>query len=301
MRHASLPQSVKQQLAFVRALVLEEFDEAMRGKQAAHRKAGRILKLIAYGLSDSNHEAQHDGIDLLVVVNHRELADRDLHWRFAIARIRREREIGSLRLDVRLDIHCLQDVNRALTAGVPFFTSIASRGLLLYELDRTPLATPRNLPTEERCWRGRAEFERWYPRAEDFLSGAGFYREQGNMRMAALLLHQACEHLYQCLTWTLKLHGRRTHSLDELRGLAEAEHERLRTIWPRTNRFERRCFAQIRRAYVEARYEASFPMTPREIGWAMERTIMLMRRVGSLCREYLSALQSSSIANYLHV
>ncbi len=47
------------------------------------------------------------------------------------------------------------------------------------------------------------------------------------MRMAALLLHQACEHLYQCLTWTLKLHGRRTHSLDELRGLAEAEHEKL--------------------------------------------------------------------------
>jgi hypothetical protein len=37
--------------------------------------------------------------------------------------------------------------------------------------------------------------------------GAGFYREHGNNSMAALLLHQACEHLYQCVLWSLTLHG----------------------------------------------------------------------------------------------
>lgn len=115
------------------------------------------------------------------------------------------------------------------------------------------------------------------------------------MRMAALLLHQACEHLYQCVSWTLTLHGRRTHNLDELRAFAESRSERLKTVWPRSSRFERRCFAQLRRAYVDARYEASFPIAEREIAWAAERVSMLFRRVGNLCREHLAALRSSFV------
>ena len=286
-----LPEAHQQELERVKAILLEEFDEAIRGKQAAHRKAGRILKVIAH-----NHEVQTgDGLDILVIVNHRELADKERHWRAALARLRKDRAIGTIHSDIRLDVYCLQDVNRALAAGEPFFTSIARGGILLYEIDRTPLATPRNLPASERYWRGQDEFERWYPRAEDFLSGASFYRDQANMRMAAFLLHQACEHLYQCVCWTLTLHGRRTHDLDELRAFAEGQCETLRSIWPRTCRFERRCFAQIRRAYVDARYEVAFPASEREIEWIMERLTMLYRRVGSLCRAHLSALRASSV------
>jgi HEPN domain-containing protein len=54
--------------------------------------------------------------------------------------------------------------------------------------------------------------------------------------MAALLLHQACEHLYQCVLWSLTLHGPRTHALDELRESAEALDIRLREAWPRETR-----------------------------------------------------------------
>ena len=295
-----LRDEISRELLTLRSALLEEFEEAMRGKQASHRKAGRILKLIVHAprsTAEGDGFAASESIDVLVIVNHRELADKDQHWRHALARLRRDRERGVLPREIRLDVHCLQDVNRALVSGLPYLASIVRRGIVLYELDRTPLATPRNLPSDERCWRGRAEFERWYPRAEDFLSGASFYRDEGNMRMAALLLHQACEHLYQCVFWTVMLHGRRTHSLDELRGLAEGLDERLRSVWPRTSRFERRCFAQVRRAYVEARYEPSFPITAREIGWMMERVAMLYRRVGNFCRGHLSGLQASSVVS----
>ena len=286
-----LSEDAQDELKHITAILLEEFDEAIRGKQASHRKAGRILKLIALNLRDAKAP---DGVDIFVIVNHAELADKDRHWRATVARLRRDREVGIIRQEVRLDIYCLQDVNRALIAGEPYFTSVSHHGTLLYEFDRTPLAMARTLRASDRYWRGQSEFERWYPRAEDFLSGAIFYRDQDNMRMAALLLHQACEHLYQCVSWTLTLHGRRTHNLDELRAFAEGQCETLRRIWPRVSRFERRCFAQIRRAYVDARYEAAFPVSTREIEWTLERATMLYRQVGRLCREHLSNLKSSA-------
>lgn len=296
-----LPEAHQHELERIKAVLLEEFDEAMRGKQALHRKAGRILKLIAHGLAPSPDQMNCDSVTILAVVNHRELADTDRHWRFALARLRQERELGKIRAVVQLDVYCLQDINRSLAAGVPYFTAVTQRGLLLYALDRTPLATPRNLPASERFWRGQDEFERWYPRAEDFLSGAGFYRDQNNLRMAAFLLHQTCEHLYQCVSWTLTLHGRRTHDLEELRAFAEEKREGLRGIWPRADRFERRCFALIRRAYVEARYEATFAVSANEIAWATERAAMLFRCVGSLCRDYLCTLRSSSVEEHYPV
>lgn len=286
-----LPEIEREALQRIVKVLLEEFDEAIRGKQATHRKAARVLKLIAHGPATPPAE---DGIDILVIVNHRELADKERHWKAALARLLKDREVGAIDRSVRLDVHCLQDANRAMASGEPFFTSIIRCGILLYEMDRRPLATPRDLSASERHWRGQAEFERWYPRAEDFLSGATFYRDQGNMRMAALLLHQACEHLYQCVSWTLTLHGRRTHNLDELRAFAESASERLKAIWPRTSRFEKRCFAQLRRAYVDARYAAAFPVANREIDWAAERVSILFRRVGNLCRGHLSVLQASA-------
>lgn len=294
-----LSRTLQDELASITSIILGEFDEAIRGKQASHRKAGRILKLIAHDHALlAQCEPDRGGVDILAIVNHPELADKDRYWRLVSARLHKERQVGTISRDVRLDVHSLQNVNRSLAAGESFFSSIVRRGLVLYELDRTPLATPRNLPTSDRYWRGQDEFERWYPRAEDFLSGAAFYRDQDNMRMAALLLHQACEHLYQCISWTLTLHGRRTHNLDELRAFAEGQCETLRSIWPRTCRFERRCFAQIRRAYVDARYEAAFPVSAREIEWILERLAMLYRRVGSLCRAHLSALRASSVDEF---
>jgi HEPN domain-containing protein len=284
-----LPRPIRQELRHVCAIVMEEFGEAMRGKQAPHRKAGRILKVILHG--SFAHPNWHclpscDGIDLLAIVNHDELAD-GRHWRFALVRLRGAWETGEIAHPVRLAVHGLSDINRVLADGLPFFTTIIRDGIVLHELDRTPLATPRRLSPPERCERGRVEFNRWYPKAGDFLLGADFYQEQGNAPMAAALLHQACEHLYQCVTWTLTLHGRRTHALDELRGLAETQDPRLCTIWPRTDRFERRCFARIRRAYVEARYAPSFTIRTDELAWAMERTVLLHGQVGQLCRERL--------------
>jgi hypothetical protein len=285
-----LPWPMRLELRRVRAIIFEEFAEAIRGKQAVHRKAGRILKLILHGtfaLPDWNRTTSLDGIDLLAIVNHEELTDIDRHWRFTLDRLQRAWETGDIAHPVRLAVHSLAEVNGKLCEGVPFYAAIATDGVALYEMTCTPLASPRRLPPHMMRDRVQAEFDRWFPKARDFLAGAGFYHDRGNPAMAALLLHQASEHLYQCVNWTLTLHGRRTHALDELRALAEQQDARLRAAWPRETRFERRCFTRIRRAYVEARYAVSFHIAEDELAWAMDRTAILLRLVERTCRDRL--------------
>lgn len=294
-----LPMSIQAELARASEILFAEFAEALGGKQAPHRKAGRILKIVLFGgFAREDWRARDTGdgataFDLLVIVNHDELT-RPRIWRFAIDRLHRAWIAGTLLRSVRLTVHSLSEVNGALADGVPWFLRIADSGITLHQISRRSLATPRRLPPAEHHARAQAEFERWFPNADTFIMGAGFYRRRGSYPMAAVLLHQACEHLYQCVLWTLTLHGRRSHALDELRALAEQQDTRLAEAWPRTTRFERRAFSRIRRAYVEARYTSHYRIDLDELVWAKERTHHLRRLVDNVCREHLEHLATTA-------
>jgi HEPN domain-containing protein len=290
-----LPIPIQAELARASEILFGEFAEALRGKQAPHRKAGRILKIILFGTFAREDWRAHDagedtaGFDLLVIVNHDDLADSGI-WRFATDRLHRAWTAGRLLRPVRLTVHSLAEVNAALADGVPWFVRIADSGIAIHQISRRPLATPRRLPPVEHHARAQAEFERWFPNADTFIMGAAFYRRRGSYPMAAVLLHQACEHLYQCVLWTLTLRGRRTHALDELRALAEQQDACLADAWPRATRFERRAFSRVRRAYVEARYTNHYRIELEELAWAKERTRHLRRLVAAVCREHLDTL-----------
>jgi len=233
--------------------------------------------------ADRAHAAPGAAFHLLAIVNHPRLARSERDWRLVRDRLRRAWEFGGIGHPVRLSVESLERVNDALVEGVPHFISIANAGIALYQMEGLRLAKPCNLPASERRMRGLAEYACWYERASDFLIGAAFCRDRGNPPMAALLLHQACEHLYQCLLRSLTLHGPRTHALDELRQAAEAVAPCLRSVWPRTSRFERRAFGCIRRAYVEVRYGHGYRISSEELAWAMERVAMLQRLVRDVC------------------
>jgi hypothetical protein len=292
-----LPEAMRRELDHVARVLFEEFAEAMRGKQAQHRKMGRILKLILFGAfarPDWREGRSGDGLaafDILVIVNHDELADVREHWRFAIDRLYREWKAGRVLRPVRLTVHSLAQVNSTLVNGVPFFISIAETGIALYQMDDRPLATPRHLQAGERQARAARAFRTYFPKASDFLAGALFFRDRGNRGMAALLLHQACEHFYHSVLWTFTLHDRRTHALHELRDLAEQQDARLAEAWPRAMRFERRAFACIRRAYLEVRYSAHYRIGDDELAWAAERVERLHLLVDEVCRDHLATLR----------
>ncbi|WP_459661647.1 HEPN domain-containing protein, partial [Novosphingobium sp. 11B] len=246
-----LPAPIRTELLRVATILFAAFEEMTKGRCSEHFRAGRILALVLHGphaRTDWGEVEPGEAFRCLAIVNYPRLARSERDWRLVRDRLRRAWELGDITHPVRLDVESLERINAALAEGVPHFVSIVCQGIALYQSEGLRLQPPRSLPGPDRRALGMTEYAHWDARATDFLNGAAFYERQGNAPMAALLLHQACEHSYQCLLWSLTLHGPRTHALDELRESAEMLVGSLREAWPRETPFERRAFGCIRRA-----------------------------------------------------
>lgn len=281
-----LPAPIHKELLRVSTILFEAFEETTKGRCSEHFRAGHILALVLHGPhagTNWGEIASGEAFHLLVIVNYPRLARSERNWRLMRDRLRRAWELGEITHPVRTDVESLERFNSALADGVPHFVTIATQGIALYQAEGLRLQSPHRMFAPDRLALGRAEYAHWDTRATDFLNGAAFYQRQENAPMAALLLHQACEHSYQCLLWSLTLHGPRTHALDELRESAEMLVGRLREAWPRKTPFERRAFGCIRRAYVEVRYGRRYRINREELAWAMDRTRILHALVAAHC------------------
>jgi hypothetical protein len=103
------------------------------------------------------------------------------------------------------------------------------------------------------------------------------------------LLHQAAEHLYHCVLLVLTLYSPKSHKLNFLRSLAEGIEPRLIEAWPRSTKFERRCFELLRQAYVNARYSSHYVITSEELTWSAEHVSALQNLVETICNEQLQS------------
>lgn len=291
-----LPAPIREEFLHVATIVFEAFGETTKGRCSEHFRAGRILTLILHGPhaeKDWDEIAPGEAFRLLAIVNYPRLARSERDWRLVRDRLRRAWEHGEITRPVRLTVESLERINGALVEGVPHFVTIAEQGIALYQMEGLRLKEPRRLPVRERAIRGAAEFIQWHERGTEFLAGAAFYRDRGDAPMAALMLHQACEHFYLCVVRSISLHAPRTHALDELREAAEALDPRLSSAWPRDSRFERRAFGCIRRAYVEARYGRSYRISDEELAWAFAQVEILQERVASACADHQASLAVS--------
>jgi HEPN domain-containing protein len=276
-----LPAPIRDELLHVTTILFDAFEETTKGRCSEHFRAGRILTLILHGPhaeKEWEEVAPGEAFRLLAIVNYPRLARSERDWRLVRDRLRRAWEHGEITRPVRLAVESLERINAALVEGVPHFVTIAEQGIALYQMEGLRLNEPRHLPVRERAIRGEAEFIQWHKRGTGFQAGAAFYRDRGDAPMAALLLHQACEHFYLCVLRSISLHAPRTHALDELREAAEALDPRLSSAWPLDSRFARRAFGCIRRAYVEARYGRSYRISGEELSWAFARVEILAER-----------------------
>ncbi|ETI63970.1 nucleotidyltransferase [Sphingobium sp. C100] len=297
-----LPALIRDELLHVTTILFEAFEETTKGRCSEHFRAGRVLTLILHGPhaeKDWDEIAAGEAFRLLAIVNYSRLARSERDWRLVRDRLRRAWEHGEITRPVRLAVESLEGVNGALVEGVPHFVTIAEQGIALYQMEGLRLSEPRRLPVRERAIRGVAEFIRWHERGTGFLAGAAFYRDRGDAPMAAMMLHQACEHFYLCVLRSISLHAPRTHALDELREGAEALDPHLHSAWPRDSRFERRAFGCIRRAYVEARYGRSYRISNEELAWAFARVEILAERAACAVADHQASLAASLSAPML--
>jgi predicted nucleotidyltransferase/HEPN domain-containing protein len=289
-----LPATKRRELEIAIRILMTEFEDALAGRNAPHRKAGRILKIVLFGSYargdwvDDPAGGYFSDYDLLVVVNHDELTDVMEYWAQAEDHLVREQAItGAIGTPVNFIVHSLADVNAQLRRGRPFFIDVVRDGIALYEAPNHPFDRPRNPSPEETVSEARANYLHWFTSAQEFLLLARLARREGLSNKAAFLLHQASEHFYHCTLLVLTLYSPKSHKLNRLRSLAEEIAPALIAAWPRDTRFTQRAFELLRRAYVEARYSTNYAITGEELDWLEERLTMLDALVADVCRPRL--------------
>ncbi|WP_338114972.1 HEPN domain-containing protein [Novosphingobium olei] len=233
--------------------------------------------------------------DLLVVVNHDDLTDIAEFWEATESRLLADLSAGTvLRTPVSLIYHSLDDVNEKLRLGRYFFMDILKDGIVLFEEPDFPFAEPLPLSREQALRETQDYFDDWFESASDFLESANEAGARGKSKLAAFLLHQATERFYHCLFLTRTLWSPKTHALNRLRDMAEELEPELKDVWPRTGRFEKRCYALLRDAYVKARYSPSYRISADELVWIAERVKVLQDLVRSACKARIEDLAKAA-------
>ena len=297
-----LPESKRRELARVVEVLFAEFEDALKGKNAPHRKQGRILKVILFG-SYARGDWVDDPIggytsdyDLLVVVNHEELTETLEYWAKAEDHLVRDYNLThKLTAPANFIVHSLCDVNKRLKKGRPFFVDIVRDGIALYEAPDQPFDHPEPLSPAEALREAEEHFDQWHRSAGQYLETGRDHTARGESwsKKAAFELHQATERLYHCVLLVLTLYSPKSHKLNFLRSQAERLAPELIGALPRETKMQQRCFELLRRAYVDARYSPHYKISREELAWLSERIAVLEDLVAKVCQARLAAMRQN--------
>ncbi|EJJ28078.1 HEPN domain-containing protein [Rhizobium sp. CF142] len=288
-----LPANKRRELARVLEIIFSEVEQFRATKQSSKKANSKILKVILYGSYargdwvEDRLSGYRSDYDILIVVNSETFAQEQELWLGLDERLLREQIAHRIETPVIPIVHSLHDVNDQLSRGRPFFVDIKRDGKVLYEEEGYPLAHPKPLTKDEAKAEAQKNFEQWYQLSQEALVGAQLMLERNIWRDGAFMLHQATERAYHCLLLTLTLYSPKSHRIKVLRSKAEDLDRRLVNAWPRDNRIARRRFELLSRAYVEARYSASYEITAEDLAWLVERVKVLQETVTLICQEKL--------------
>ncbi len=293
-----LPDVQQAELARVRDTLMAEFAQAISTSTQPWKKNGKILKIILFGsysrddwVDEPDNGYQSD-FDLLVIVSHEDLTDIAAYWYIAEDKILHD---PAVRRPVNIIVHTLNEVNQALQRGEYFWVDIVRDGVVLYELPQHALAAPKPLTPADALTMAQEYFDEWMPAASGILETARFSMEQGRLKDAAFLTHQATERLYHCVLLVCTFYTPHVHNLGFLRTQAERIDPRLTYIWPRETKRDRARFEKLKEAYVKARYSKHYRITTEELEWLEAQVEELGRVVHEVCSERLEALRGEAL------
>tara|TARA_R110000868_G_scaffold18003_2_gene78255 strand:+ start:2187 stop:3098 length:912 start_codon:yes stop_codon:yes gene_type:complete len=296
-----LPEGKQRELAYVVETVRAGFARATAQRTQPRFRNGALLKIILFG-SYARGDWVEDPVgryfsdyDLLVVVNHDDLTDIAEFWEKTETQLLADLSAGTtLRTPVGLIYHSLEDVNEKLGLGRYFFMDIIRDGIVLFEEPGHQFIEPKPLSPEQALQETQDYFEEWFESAQRFLVNANDNAARGWNKEAAFLFHQATERFYHCLFLVRTLYSPKTHNLNRLRDLAEELEPSLKAVWPRETRFEKRCYALLRDAYVKARYSRSYRITAEQLDWIAERVTLLQSLVRTACEIRIESLAKAA-------
>ncbi|SHI88702.1 HEPN domain protein [Vibrio aerogenes CECT 7868] len=214
-----------------------------------------------------------------MIVNKDALVDEDIVWRKAEEQI--ERKVKSAPLG--LIVHTLNEVNEQLQKGHYFFKDIREQGILLFDANKKALAEPGDLTDEERLEIAQGHYNHWFQSAKEFQEFFELAITKGYINKAAFELHQATERFYACTLLTLTNYLPKTHNLEKLKKYCADQDLAFADIFPMDDKFHRRSFRRLQRAYIDARYSMHYEITEEELRYLAGEVEKLKELVERVC------------------
>ncbi|MBJ7537304.1 HEPN domain-containing protein [Marinomonas transparens] len=288
--------TLRQQMSvpIISTVLLDEMDTYLLGK-TSKKKHFRILKIVLFGSQAKGTQVYDPAngyvsdYDVLVIVNQEELVEEFDIWNKAEEKI--ERRIGR---PLGLIVHSIHDINQRLHEGQYFFKDIREEGIEIYASDTRELPRPGNLTQDEQKTIAEKHYEQWFKSANGFLKHFTIDMEDKEYKLAAFHLHQAAERFYSC---TLLVHTNylpKTHNIELLRSYCIRQDPRFIEQFSldgiaQTQRFQKRSFQRLKRAYVDSRYSEHYEITEEELNWLAGEVEKLKILTEEICQAKIAS------------
>ncbi len=280
-----LPERKQQELHTITTVLRDTLDDFLRNKNGSKAEF-RILKIILFGsyakgtwVSDRPNGYISD-YDILVIVNRSSLVEEYAVWHSAEEQIARRVTSAPLGLIV----HTLNEVHQQLQQGHYFFADIREQGIELFSADKRELPMPGNLSESERVAVASKHYSIWFENAIQFFSISQDLLVRNWLNNSAFQLHQAAERLFACTLLVCTNYLPKTHNIESLRSMCAQQDPAFAELFPMDNKFHRRSFQRLKRAYIDARYSEHYEITAEELTYLQSEVDKLREITEQVCR-----------------
>lgn len=234
-----LPEQVQNDLAYITEFLVKDYEVAASHGTSNKQNCANITNIILHGCFTEDH-LYEDGAErqptegayyynILILVT--KILPDSLYQIQAV-----EKQInssGEVAYPVRLQIETVTKLNKLLKDGYLVYDQIEERGIQLYNSGakgRNLLHMPHQPNAARHYIRARDHFDRVFPLAGSFLSGAGFFRKTDH-NAAAFMLHISAEQAYEAFMLVHILYYPYSRTLTDLRETSESIHQELQFLW----------------------------------------------------------------------
>ena len=296
-----LPAQIQNDLAYITEFLVKDYEVAASNGTSNKQNCANITNIILHGCFTEDH-LYEEGAELrpteaayyynILILVTKILPDTLYQVQAVEKQINTSAEVA---YPVRLQIETVTKLNKLLKDGYLAYDQIEERGILLYNSGgkgRNLLHMPHQPNAAKHYIRARDHFDRVFPLAQSFLSGAQFFRKTDH-NAAAFMLHISAEQAYEAFMLVHILYYPYSRTLTDLREVSESIHQELQFVW--AGREGRRSFFKLKCAFKGPRYTSDYKITRIELDRMFKYVKELHKLVNYICQLKFEELKTGSL------
>lgn len=193
---------------------------------------------------------------------------------------------------VTVFVHNAHNVESAVNKGNIFFNSILLHKKLLYLSGRKMLPQPQAINYLLFMQNAVKIWGVWYNTAIDFITGASFYMDRGNNRLALFSLHQATECILKAINRAIIGYKIDVHNLSRLLTISTLYTKNLIDVFPMEEEEGKLAFDLLKDAYTDSRYKDNYEPDANTVKELYGKVVRLQAEAERLYLAHISSVDN---------